>query len=174
MATLELELELSYLAASIPQGLETCAHKDLMDVYFPANTQHAKLRIRQKGDQFEFTKKTQVDPNDAGAQNEENVELTSEEFAALAEGNGRKLTKTRYYLPYMGRTAEVDVFSGALKGLVIIEFEFDTPEEKEAFIKPEFCLVDVTQEDFIAGGVLAGKSYEDIQTELERFNYVAL
>jgi CYTH domain-containing protein len=172
MATLELEL--SYLAASTPPGLDNCEHKDLADVYFPASADHAKLRIRQKGDRYEFTKKTQADPNDAGAQHEENVELTALEFAALAQGDGRKLAKTRYYLPYQGRTAEVDVFSGPLKGLVVIEFEFDTPEEKDAFVKPDFCLADVTQEDFIAGGVLAGKTYQDIAPELERFGYEAL
>jgi CYTH domain-containing protein len=172
MATLELEL--SYLAASIPTGLENCEHKDLADVYFPANTPHAKLRIRQKGDHYELTKKTQADPNDAGAQHEENVELTADEFAALAKGDGRKLTKTRYNLPYEGRIGEVDVFSGPLKGLVIVEFEFDTPEEKNAFVKPDFCLVDVTQEDFIAGGVLAGKSYDDLAPELARFGYKTL
>jgi len=29
----------------------------------------------------------------------------------------------------------------------------------------------VTQEEFIAGGLLAGKTYNDIAPELERFNY---
>jgi adenylate cyclase len=123
---------------------------------------------------YELTKKTQADPNDAGAQHEENVELTADEFAALAKGDGRNLTKTRYNLPYEGRIAEVDVFSGPLKGLVIVEFEFDTPEEKDAFVKPDFCLADVTQEDFIAGGVLAGKAYDDLAPELARFGYKAL
>lgn len=169
-----LELEITYLAASIPAGLEACKHEELTDMYFPVDAAHAKLRIRQKGGKCELTKKTQADPGDAGAQHEESIELTADEFAALAQGGGRRLDKTRYYLPYQGRIAEVDVFSGPLKGLVIVEFEFDTKEEKDAFAKPDFCLVDVTQEDFIAGGVLAGKSYQDIAAELERFGYKAL
>lgn len=169
-----LELELTYLAASIPPELSKCEHVDFIDVYFPASADHAKLRIRQKGDRFEFTKKTQVDPDDASAQNEENVELTAEEFEALSQGAGRKLTKTRYYLPYNGRTAEVDIFSGDLQGLVIIDFEFDTPEEKEAFTMPDFCLADVTQDEFIAGGVLAGKTYEEVKPVLDRYGYKPL
>lgn len=169
-----LELELSYLASSIPPGLESCEHKEIADIYFPADTNHAKLRIRQEGNSYELTKKTQADPDDAGAQHEENVELTADEFAALAKGDGRKLAKTRYYLPYQDRIAEVDIFSSRLKGLVIIEFEFDTSDEKNAFVKPDFCLADVTQEDFIAGGVLAGKTYQDITPELERFGYKLL
>lgn len=66
------------------------------------------------------------------------------------------------------------MLSGPLAGLVIIEFEFDSIEEKNAFIKPDFCLAGVTQEDFIAGGVLAGKTYEDLKPELERFSYIPL
>jgi len=166
-----IELELSYLAAAIPEGLEKCEHKTLSDVYFPASAAHAKLRIRQKGDTFELTKKTQADPNNAGNQREENIQLTLEEYGALAAGEGRSLTKTRYYLPYRGLTAEVDVFEGALAGLIIIEFEFDSPEVKNAFVMPDFCLADVTQEEFIAGGVLAGKSYADLQPQLEQFRY---
>lgn len=71
-----MELELSYLAASLPDGLENCDHKDLEDIYFPASAEHAKLRIRQKGTAYELTKKTQMDPNDAGVQKEENIILT--------------------------------------------------------------------------------------------------
>ena len=58
-----------------------------------------------------------------------------------------------------------------LKGLVVIDFEFETIEEKDAFKMPEFCLVDITQEVFIAGGMVCGKKYEDIENELKRFNY---
>lgn len=36
---------------------------------------------------------------------------------------------------------------------------------------PEFCLADVTQDAFIAGGMLAGKSFKDIEKDLGKFNY---
>ena len=36
---------------------------------------------------------------------------------------------------------------------------------------PSMALADVTQEDFIAGGLLAGKKYSDIAPELDRFEY---
>jgi CYTH domain-containing protein len=169
-----IELELTYLASAIPPELENCEHKRLSDVYFPAHATHAKLRIRQKGDTFELTKKTQADPNDAGNQREENIVLTLEEYGALAAGEGRSVTKTRYYLPYNGLTAEVDVFEGDLSGLVIVEFEFDTVESKQGFAMPNFCLADVTQEDFVAGGVLAGKSYADLGPNLAQLHYQPL
>ncbi|NTW33981.1 MAG: hypothetical protein HGB12_15420, partial [Bacteroidetes bacterium] len=70
--------------------------------------------------------------------------------------------------------AEVDVFQDGLKGLVLIDFEFENDVEKEIFSVPDFCLADVTAEVFIAGGVLAGKSYNDIEKELEKFSYKKL
>ena len=39
---------------------------------------------------------------------------------------------------------------------------------------PDFCLKEVTQELFIAGGMICGKSYEDIEENLKRFNYLKL
>lgn len=39
---------------------------------------------------------------------------------------------------------------------------------------PDFCLAEVTEEDFVAGGVICGKSYADIESELARFGYEKL
>ena len=73
-----------------------------------------------------------------------------------------------------GKIAEIDVFADELKGLVLIDFEFSTENEKSTFKIPDIALADVTQEEFIAGGLLAGKTYNDISSELKRFNYKRL
>lgn len=65
----------------------------------------------------------------------------------------------------------MDVFQDDLEGLVVIDFEFSSLEEKDRFQMPDFCLVDVTQEDFIAGGMLCGKTYKEIEENLNKFNY---
>jgi hypothetical protein len=39
---------------------------------------------------------------------------------------------------------------------------------------PGFCLADVAQELFIAGGMLCGKTYTEIEGDLERFSYKRL
>jgi hypothetical protein len=36
---------------------------------------------------------------------------------------------------------------------------------------PDFCLTDVTQELFVAGGVVCGKKYADLESDLQKFNY---
>ena len=70
--------------------------------------------------------------------------------------------------------AEIDVFQGESKGLILVDFEFDTNEEKNSFTIPDFCLTEITHEEFIAGGMICGKSYEDIEENLNRFNYKKL
>jgi CYTH domain-containing protein len=66
---------------------------------------------------------------------------------------------------------EIDVFQGNLKGLILVDVEFDNEKDREEFVMPDFCLADVTQETFLAGGMLCGKSYKDIENDLNRFNY---
>lgn len=92
----------------------------------------------------------------------------------LRQKSDKRVQKHRYNVVIGGYDAEVDVFQGALEGLVLIDFEFATLAEKAAFIPPACCLQDVTQEEFIAGGQLAGKSYDDISADLARFGYTRL
>ncbi len=171
-----IELERTFLAKQIPEGLKACKSKEIRDIYIPRAIEiHAPIRIRKNGDKYEITKKSPVNANDYSQLLEENINLTREEFLQLEkEISGRKVSKTRYYYPVNGTIAEVDVFSEALIGLVLIDFEFKTVEEKDAFKPPFFCLADVTQEDFIAGGILCGKKYSDLEKDLARFGYQRL
>ncbi len=169
-----IEIERSYLAAKIPDGTAEAERAEMEDIYFPAPNDNPDLRIRRNVDGFELTKKTMTRDGDASSQKEQNIALSEAEYRALARGDGKKIVKTRYCIPYKDLTAEIDIFEDRLAGLVLIEFEFDSQEALDAFEMPDFCLKDVTQEEFIAGGKLAGKTYDDIASELERFGYKAL
>jgi len=168
-----IELEKTYLAKRIPD-LKNCKFKEIIDIYIPKTKEHPKLRIRKNGDKYEITKKEPVNEEDASHQEEQTIILTEEEFNALNKLEGKKTRKLRYYYDYNGRTAEIDVFQDDLKGLVVIDFEFDSVEEKDKFEMPDFCLADITQEQFVAGGMICGKKYEDIEEDLKRFNYKKL
>lgn len=165
-----LELEKTYLAKYLPD-LTGCESKEIVDIYVPKSSEHPTLRIRKNGTKFEITKKFPVQEGDASAQTEHTIILTEQELLAVAAVDGKRIEKQRYLYHYVGRIAEIDVFQGNLKGLVLVDFEFDTQEEKDAFTMPDFCLVDVTQEEFIAGGMLCGKSYVDIEDTLGVFGY---
>jgi len=164
-----IELERTYLAKVIPKNLEN--PKDMLDIMIPRSERHPVLRIRKIGDKFEMTKKYPVE-DDPSKQHEFTIPLTKKEFEELEKNiQGKRIEKLRYKTEYNGIQMEVDVFQGKLKGLVLIDFEFKTEEEKNNFQMPNFCLKEVTQEEFIAGGMLCGKSYEDIEEELNKLGY---
>lgn len=167
----ELELEKTYLAKYLPDGLLSCEHKELLDIYIPESVMHPKLRIRQKGSKYEITKKIPLSEGDASQHTEQTIPLEKPEFETLATITGKRVHKTRYFYNYDGHASEIDVFRDELEGLVLVDFEFTTVGEMESFKIPDFCLADVTQEDFIAGGMLCGKKYFDIEGQLRKFEY---
>lgn len=57
---------------------------------------------------------------------------------------GAIVAKTRYEVPWAGRTWEVDVFEGENKGLVIAEIELDAPDD--AFERPPWTGADVSSD----------------------------
>lgn len=166
-----IELEKTYLAKFLPNNLAGCEQKELLDVYIPMSSCHPKIRLRKRGEILEITKKTLVDNNDVSQQNEQTIDLTKDEFEELLKVGGKKVRKIRHYFKYKGREVEIDVFKDDLFGLVLVDVEFDSIEEKNKFQIPDFCLVEVTQEDFLAGGMLCGKSYQDIEENLVKFDY---
>ena len=171
-----IELERTFLAKQIPEGLKACKSKEIIDIYIPKIVEaHAPIRIRKNGDSYEITKKQVINVGDRSKLEEQTIVLTRNEFMMLEkEISGRRVKKTRYYYPVNGRTAEVDVFGDALTGLILIDFEFPTEEEKNNFKPPFFCLADVTNENHFRGGVLCGKKYSDLEKELIKFNYQKL
>jgi len=171
---IELELEKTYLARSLPEGLASCPHTEVADLYIPAIDIHPVLRIRKKGDKLEITKKQPVVEGDASEQSEHTIRLTHEEYTALTSIKGKAVRKIRYAYPYNGLNAEFDVFKDALEGLVLVDFEFKSPKDKNSFQIPDFCLVDVTQDDAFAGGMICGKSYSDIKAHVEELGYKPL
>lgn len=166
-----VELELTYLAKSLPEGLENYPSKTILSINIPTNADHPNLRLRQVGDQYEITRKTIADGQDSSHMIEQTIELSADEFSELAAQAGKRTRKTRYYYPCQDLTAEIDVFEDGLKGLVLVDFEFASREAQQQFVMPDFCLANVTQEAFVAGGMLAGKVYADIAPQLKRYGY---
>lgn len=169
-----IEIEKTYLVKYLPEELGKCKSKEIFDLYLPASSPHPQIRIRKNGDQYEITKKTQIDPNDASYLTEETIKLSEAEFNALKEAKGKSVRKIRYYYEYEGNMGEIDVFQDDLKGLVLAEFEFKSHDKKDVHELPEFCLADATQDDTFAGGLIAGKSYGDIENELKVYGYKKL
>ena len=164
------EIELTFLPKSLP-SLAGCESKEILDIYLPSTARHPHLRIRHSGEKYEITNKEPITQGDASHQLETTIKLGSEEFDELAQVPGKRISKTRYFYKENGHTYEIDVFHGNLEGLVVVEIEFSSLQEKSEFRAPEWLLVEITQEEFIAGGMLCGKSYADVADKLASFGY---
>jgi len=165
-----IEWERRYLIKYLPEDLKKDGGKEILDIYLPTSSRHPNLRIRKNGDGYEITKKTPV--TDASHQNEDTTKITKEEFEELNDKLlGKRVHKIRYFYPWKGGMAEIGIFQGDLKGLVLVDFEFSSEEEKNKFQMPEFCMTEVTDKEFIAGGMLCGKGYEEIKEALEGLGY---
>ena len=165
-----IELERTFLAKSLPD-LRSSESTEIIDIYIPKETEHPTLRIRKLGDIYEMTKKTPVKDDDSSKQLEQTIVLSEDEFNSLRTLDGKVTHKIRYFYRLNNKVMEIDVFQGNLKGLVLVDVEFDKEETMNEFEMPDFCLCEVTQETFLAGGMLCGKTYDDIENDLERFNY---
>ena len=76
-----------------------------------------------------------------------NLPLSTEAFDDLIKKtDGKYIRKTRYLIPYDTHTIELDVFHEKLEGLMIAEVEFDSVEDANAFVAPEWFIEDVTDD----------------------------
>ncbi|MCK4775209.1 MAG: hypothetical protein KAT30_10505, partial [Candidatus Krumholzibacteria bacterium] len=129
------------------------------------------LRIRKNGDSCKITKKEPTG-DDLSILKESTTPLTKEEYDELtASIKGKRFRKIRYFYKEDGVTFEIDVYKDALEGFVVVDAEFPEGIGMNDLKMPAWCLADVSQEEFVAGGYVAGRSYKDIEKELARYNY---
>ena len=100
-------------------------------------------RYRKQDNLYFHTLKRRVD---GGLQREETeTECTKDDFDANKRNiKGNIVEKKRYIFPYGEHKIEIDVYDGTLKGLIIGEVEFQTKNEADSFILPDFFGLEVT------------------------------
>jgi len=104
----------------------------LMQFYLPSD--EGSLRYRQAGTRYIRTFKT----GEGMVRTEVEEEVSEAAFRdAYRQHKGNPVEKVRYRFRLEGRLYELDEFKGALKGLVMLETEFDDPDEAERFTLPE-------------------------------------
>lgn len=100
------------------------------------------VRVRRQNDDYYLTYKS----SGLMAREEYNLPLNADAYHHLiAKADGIVITKKRYLIPLEGNlTAELDVFEGKYAGLCIVEVEFETVDDANAFIPPSWFGEDVT------------------------------
>ena len=128
------------------------------------------LRLREQADDgctaiFKLTQK--VPARASGAQQGiiTSIYLTEGEFRLLAQLPAKVLSKVRYSVPPFG----IDVFEGALQGLLLAEAEFHSAAEADALILPDFVLHEVTDDERFTGGQLVRASRANVEKWLAEY-----
>ena len=101
------------------------------------------VRIRKQDDEYYLTYKG----GGMMAREEYNLPLNEKSYNhLLKKADGNIITKTRFLIPINdgSLTAELDIFEGKFSGMVLIEVEFESVEQADAFQKPDWFGGDVT------------------------------
>ena len=137
------EIERKFLVAEAPPGLDGYPHEPIRQGYLALTDDGAEVRLRHKAGRFYQT----IKQGEGLQRAEVEVELTHPQFDALWPlTEGRRVEKVRYVIAYEGRTIELDVYQGALVGLMTAEVEFPSLETSAAFEPPAWLGVEVTEE----------------------------
>ena len=135
-----MEIEKKFIPATLPKDLDHYKHLELEQAYL--NTSPV-VRIRKEDDSYYLTYKG----GGMMAREEYNLPLNKKSYYHLLEkADGNVISKTRYIIPINdGKlTAELDVFHGKFQGLLLVEVEFSSVEEADAFQKPDWFGDEVT------------------------------
>lgn len=154
-----IEWERRFLLSTFPSGEKVTRIRRISDRYIEGTS----LRLRQQsdGDGRAVFKLTQKLPGEMGRGQQgliTSMYVTRDEFNVLAALPAKALTKVRHSVPPFG----IDVFEGALQGLVLAEAEFDSGAEASALILPSFIVAEVSDDRRFAGGSLVTVSRKDL------------
>ena len=166
-----IERERRYLLRELPPGLRVNdPHTQIFDNYvMGTRLRLRKMRVPERREwTWKLTQKFAPDPTDFSRTVIANIYLSQIEYETLSVFEGNEIRKNRYPYEHAGRKFSIDVFLGALNGLVLAETEFDTDEELRDFPAPPFATREVTNDGLFTGGRLVELTAADIRTELAR------
>jgi CYTH domain-containing protein len=139
-----MEIERKFLVERLPEALEATDVRRIDQGYLALDEDSgAEVRLRRHGDALSLTVK-----GEGGlARVEVELELDGDQFESLWPlTEGRRVEKTRHVVPAGELRIEVDVYDGALAGLVTAEVEFPSEAGSAAFEPPDWFGAEVTEE----------------------------
>jgi CYTH domain-containing protein len=155
-----VEIERRFLLAGVPEGADVLAVNEIDDRYLDGT----RVRLRRMAHvggatQLKLTQKLPEPDGGARQGTLTTIYLSEAEHAVFARLAGAALRKSRLSIAPYG----VDVFHGALTGLVLAEAEFASDEEAAAHAPAPFCLAEVTADARFTGGELVRASGEQVR-----------
>lgn len=141
-----MEIERKYIIDknNIPFSLADYTSHIIEQAYLCTNP---VVRIRKEDDNYYMTYKGQG----LMVREEYNLPLTEEAYThLLKKADGNVITKTRYLIPHSSNNLnkdlliELDAFEGKFQGLYLAEIEFNSEDDANNFIPPNWFGEDVT------------------------------
>ena len=138
-----MEIERKYFVTELPPELDSVLGISIRQGYVAITDSDFELRFRQKDDSFYQT----IKQGTGLVRQEYEIELTRNQFKSLWPlTESRRIQKVRYKLPVGDLTYEIDIFGEPLKGLQLVEVEFDSLEESSTFVPPDWFGEEVTED----------------------------
>jgi adenylate cyclase len=111
-----IEIERKFLVGAPPDGLDRHPAERVDQGYLAIAPDGVEARVRRRGERTTLTVKS----GPAHVRVEEEIPIDADRFERLwALTDGRRISKTRHLVPLGdGLEAEVDIYAGALEGLV--------------------------------------------------------
>ncbi|MGU3398258.1 CYTH domain-containing protein [Brucellaceae bacterium D45D] len=137
-----IEIERKFLVTAFPEG--EFDGSPVQQGYLTAATDSVELRLRQYGADYFLTLKSEGGLSRA----EYEIPLDEAQFTILwPMTEGRRVEKTRYTGKLAdGYMFQLDVFSGRLAPLMLVEVEFKSEEMARAFVPPSWFGTEVTED----------------------------
>jgi adenylate cyclase len=140
-----IEIERKFLVHEPPGDLDRHPSTAIEQGYLAIADDGTEVRIRRRDASATLTVKS----GGGRSRVEEELEIDAQRFERLWPlTEGRRIEKRRYEIPAGdGLTVELDVYDGALGGLVVAEVEFDSEDAAERFSGPDWLGPEVTDDE---------------------------
>lgn len=148
-----MEIERKFLIKKIPFSLDGYKSRKIEQAYLSTNP---VIRVRRDNDDYYLTYKSKG----FVVREEYNLPLNKESYDhLLKKADGNIITKTRYEIPEKNNlTIELDIFEGKFDGLILAEVEFNSENEANSYIPPEWFGDDVSNESTYHNSTLSQSS----------------
>ena len=150
------EIERKFLVETLPENFERCAKKVIVQAY--PSVCGKEVRVRNVDNEMFF----RTEKYGQGLVREEfEKRISKEEFLqGLKQAKDRVVMKVRHLVPLIesGKMAEVDIYDNIKfheKPLQTVEVEFESKEEAERFVKPDWFGEELTGKQEFANSTLA-------------------
>ena len=150
-----MEIERKFTIKELPADIDTYRYHMIEQAYLTSNP---TIRVRMEDDMYYMTYKGVGGDNTSLSHEEYNLPLTKEAYDTLSsKADGNIIRKKRILIPYNNHTIELDIFAEPFKPLIIAEVEFDSTDDANDFVPPEWFDEEVTDRREYRNAFLASK-----------------